>query len=111
MRTMWYTPLPLFFGFDLLEKEKPFGVIAETLGVVLDTIDARMETIKVSNQPDRSEALAWTLGCIIKQRKAVVRRRSAGCSLLRPRPRSSVAPAGSRCWISEPGHQVQAFES
>ena len=60
-------------GFDLSEKEKPFGVITETLGVVLDTSDAKMEIIKVSNKPDRSEALASTLSCIVAERKVVVR--------------------------------------
>ena len=48
-------------GFALSEKERPFSTATETLGVVVDTCDPTMASVKVSNKPDRCKALASAL--------------------------------------------------
>jgi len=56
-------------GFSLSEKEKPFALSSETLGVVLDTSDASMEKIFVANKPERASMLADSLGRILERRQ------------------------------------------
>ena len=49
-------------GFRIaVDKDKPFSVRSETLGVIVDTSDANLERVFVSNKPSRSQSTSQAM--------------------------------------------------
>ncbi|CAE7252934.1 SLC24A2 [Symbiodinium sp. CCMP2592] len=54
-------------------KEKPFATVTEMLGVLVDTSDDSLASVKIGNKPDRAAALSEALGSIISSGRVEVR--------------------------------------
>ena len=61
-------------GFKIADdKDKPFSVRSETLGVIVDTSDVDVEHVSVSNKPSRSQAILQAIEQILQKRQATPR--------------------------------------
>ncbi|CAE7605292.1 SLC24A2 [Symbiodinium sp. CCMP2592] len=54
-------------------KEKPFATVTEMLGVLVDTSDDSLASVKIGNKPDRAATLSEALGSIISSGRVEVR--------------------------------------
>ena len=57
-----FTPVMRLLGFRIADdKDKPFSVRSKTLGVIVDTSDANLERVFVSNKPSRSQSISQAM--------------------------------------------------
>ena len=69
-----FTSVMRLLGFKIADdKDKPFSVRSETLGVIVDTSDANLERVSVSNKPSRSQAISQAIEQILQERQAIPR--------------------------------------
>ena len=69
-----FTSVMRLLGFKIADdKDKPFSVRSETLGVIVDTSDANLERVFVSNKPSRSQAISQAIERILQERRAIPR--------------------------------------
>ena len=69
-----FTSVMRLLGFKIADdKDKPFSVRSETLGVIVDTSDANLERVLVSNKPSRSQAISQAIEQILQERRAIPR--------------------------------------
>ena len=69
-----FTAVMRLLGFKIADdKDKPFSVRSETLGVIVDTSDANLERVLVSNKPSRSQAISQAIEQILQERRAIPR--------------------------------------
>ena len=69
-----FTSVMRLLGFKIADdKDKPFSVRSETLGVIVDTSDANLEHVLVSNKPSRSQAISQAIEQILQERRAIPR--------------------------------------
>ena len=69
-----FTSVMRLLGFRIADdKDKPFSVRSETLGVIVDTSDANLERVLVSNKPSRAQSISQAIEQILQERRAVPR--------------------------------------
>eukprot|EP00439_Symbiodinium_sp_Y106_P070612 s2442_g12.t1 len=69
-----FTSVMRLLGFKIADdKDKPFSVRSETLGVIVDTSDVDLERVSVSNKPSRSQAISQAIEQILLKRQATPR--------------------------------------